>query len=155
MDCAVTLGSPARSIAVASSLLIGALGGCQQTQPSAPAPSPAAARAPAPAPAPAPPPASPERSGAYGRHSFVAKRNGDTAIAVFTPFLPRNDAAFLGGASSVVETLFSTPLVASTARMTAEREVAVKAQDGREFFLFPVKEDTGEVHSIRVRQGHK
>ena len=94
-----------------------------------------------------------ERQGRFGRHGFVAKKNGDTAVAVFTPFLPRDDKAFLGGASAATQLIFDTALVLSTARLTSQGEVAVSGSGGGTFYLFPVKEDTGEVHSIRIRRG--
>lgn len=135
-------------LALALAALAAALTGCGGPPAQSPASSPAAGS-----------PASPaltvplERQGTYGRHSFVATKNGDTAVAVFSPFLPRDDAAFLGGASAAAQLLFDTPLVPKSARLTADGEVAVAGQAGGTFYLFPVKEDTGEVHSIRLRRG--
>lgn len=114
-------------------------------QPSA---SPAAARGPQPQ---APPTAPLQTTGSVSGRQFSLTKDGDQAVAVFSPYLPRDDRAFLGAAAAVVSSGFGTVLAVDGARLVGS-EVVVGGADGRRYYLFPIKQDTGEVHSIRVRR---
>lgn len=91
-------------------------------------------------------------TGQFGAHRFSLTKQGNTAVATYSPFLPRDDAAFLGGAGAAVEAAFGASITPGSATPAVDREIVVAAKDGRAFALFPIKESTGEVHSIRIRQ---
>ena len=130
--------------------------GCNGSTPPASAVTPAPAPAPS-TPAPPPPPPKPpaktatEFSGTYGKHRFFAMPEGGSVAATFTPFLPRNDQAVLGAASAVTSAVFKTTLRVENARI-AGLEIAVPGSDRRTYYLFVIKEDTGEVHSMTIRR---
>lgn len=92
-----------------------------------------------------------QAAGSVGGRQFSLTKDGDQAVAVFSPYLPRDDRAFLDAAAAVVSTGFGTVLEVDGARLVGS-EVVVGGADGRRYYLFPVKQDTGEVHSIRVRR---
>lgn len=90
-------------------------------------------------------------SGRVGSSEFALTKDGEQAVAVFSPFLPRDDRAFLTAASAVVSSGFGATLHVDGARPVGA-EVVVDGADGRRYYLFPIKQDTGEIHSIRVRR---
>lgn len=92
-----------------------------------------------------------QATGSVGGRQFSLTKDGDQAVATFSPYLPRDDRAFLGAAAAVVSAGFGAVLESDGARLVGS-EVVVGASDGRRYYLFPVKQDTGEIHSIRVRR---
>lgn len=92
-----------------------------------------------------------QATGSVGGRQFSLTKDGDQAVAVFSPYLPRDDRAFLDAAAAVVSKGFGTVLEPDGARLVGS-EVVVGGVDGRRYYLFPVKQDTGEIHSIRVRR---
>lgn len=92
-----------------------------------------------------------QATGSVGGRQFSLTKDGDQAVAVFSPYLPRDDRAFLRAAAAVVATGFGAVLEIDGARLVGS-EVVVGSADGRRYYLFPIKQDTGEVHSIRVRR---
>jgi hypothetical protein len=93
----------------------------------------------------------------YGTYSYTYKLEGNTAAAAFMPrFLPRDDKIVVGAIRDVIrhafkEETYGAPYLVDT---TTGSGVAVRAVrvDGVKngFVIVPVKEDTGEVHSLTI-----
>lgn len=88
----------------------------------------------------------------YGEHTYWIRREGGNAVAVFTPILPRDDAQVLGAAESVAKATFGVTLQTGTARLIGP-EISVLSDEGSPIFVLPIKQGTGEIHTLRLRRG--
>ena len=93
----------------------------------------------------------------YNGYPYSYKREGDTTVAMFVKrFLPRDDTIVVGAIRDVIhraykeEALGAPYLVdATTKGGTATRGIRVDgAKNG--YIVVPVKEDTGEIHSLTI-----
>lgn len=93
----------------------------------------------------------------YNGYPYSYKREGDTTVAMFVKrFLPRDDTIVVGAIRDVIrraykeETHGAPYLVdATTTGGTATRGIRVDgAKNG--YVVIPVKEDTGEIHSLTI-----
>lgn len=91
-----------------------------------------------------------ERQGRYAAHQFHYVVKDGVAVATFTPFLPRDDAKVVGAIEAVVRAAFGASIDTGSAALSGQ-EIAVRA-GSTTFYAMLVKEDTGQVHSIRIRQ---
>ncbi|MCC7178436.1 MAG: hypothetical protein IT177_08600 [Acidobacteria bacterium] len=95
-----------------------------------------------------PPPSA--HQGAYGAFQFTYTSQGDSVVATFTPMLPADDATVLGAVRAVAGRAFGVDLTNSATRLEG-REIALSTPNGV-FYAMLVKQDTGQVHSIRIRR---
>ena len=127
-------------LVVAVTVFVGATlasGACRQADTGSASPSPDAAQ---------------ERQGTYGSHRFHYVIRDGSAVAIFTPVLPRDDAKVIGAIQAVVRAAFGANIDVLSPAL-AGQEIAVKTVGGAAtYYAMLVKTDTGEVHSIRVRR---
>jgi hypothetical protein len=92
----------------------------------------------------------------FNGYPYSYKREGDRTIAMFVKrFLPRDDTIVVGAIRDVIRRAYkeeangSPYLVDWNANGTATRAIRVDgAKSG--FIVLPVKEDTGEIHSLSI-----
>jgi hypothetical protein len=92
----------------------------------------------------------------YKGYPYSYKREGDTTVAMFVKrFLPRDDKIVVGAIRDVIRRAYKeeasgTPyLVDTTTTGAATRSIRVdSAKNG--YLVVPVKEDTGEIHSLTI-----
>lgn len=100
------------------------------------------------APAPA---ATVEKSGSFGSHQFSVRRDGDSAVVVFTPPLLPADESFVAGAAAATYATFGATLRENVVQGTAA-EYTVAASNGWNFRLAPVKHPSGEIAGARIER---
>ncbi len=93
----------------------------------------------------------------YNGYPYSYKREGDTTVAMFVKrFLPRDDTIVVGAIRDVIRRAYKeeasgAPYLvdATTTGGTATRGIRVdSAKNG--YVVVPVKEDTGEIHSLTI-----
>ena len=93
----------------------------------------------------------------YNGYTYSYKREGDTTVAMFVKrFLPRDDTIVVGAIRDVIHRAYKekasgAPYLvdATTTGGTATRGIRVdSAENG--YIVVPVKEDTGEIHSLTI-----
>lgn len=93
----------------------------------------------------------------YNGYTYSYKREGDTTVAMFVKrFLPRDDTVVVGALRDVIHRAYKdrasgAPYLvdATTTSGTATRGIRVdSAENG--YIVVPVKEDTGEIHSLTI-----
>lgn len=93
----------------------------------------------------------------YNGYSYSYKREGDKTVAMFLKrFLPRDDTVVVGAIRDVIRRAYndeanSAPYLvdAQTTSRTDSRGIRVdSAKSG--YVVIPVKEDTGEIHSLTI-----
>ena len=86
----------------------------------------------------------------YG-YSILQKKEEDKFVAVFEPFLPRQDAIVIGAMIELINQIYGKHKVKTLTPSIVEKNgmntFMFGGIDGNYFFL-PVKEDTGEVNSF-------
>lgn len=110
-----------------------------------------------PAPSASPAVSSDMKEAEYNGYPYSYKREGDTTVAMFVKrFLPRDDTIVVGAIRDVIrhaykEETYGAPYLvdATTTGGTAARGIRVDgAKNG--YVVVPVKEDTGEIHSLTI-----
>ncbi|HXG88947.1 MAG TPA: hypothetical protein VNJ02_11470 [Vicinamibacterales bacterium] len=89
-------------------------------------------------------------SGQWSKFKYVYIETTDGTIVTFTPFLPRNDAVLMGAFSHASRRFLNIDL--ATAEPSLEDGWIVFNTPKAKVSFFIVKEDTGEVHSFRIRK---
>lgn len=92
----------------------------------------------------------------YNGYTYSYKREGDTSVAMFVKrILPRDDTIVVGAIRDVIHRAYKEKasgapyLVDATTGGTATRGIRVdSAENG--YIVVPVKEDTGEIHSLTI-----
>jgi hypothetical protein len=90
-------------------------------------------------------------TGAYLDYQFtlMKKESENKAVALFQPrMLPRNDAIFIGAARQVISQAFGKE--ATGTPVIVGNEIKIPSKSGA-FYVFPIKEDTGEIHTLIIR----
>jgi hypothetical protein len=92
----------------------------------------------------------PEEIGFYLDYKYSFKREGNKVAALFLPkMLPHNDEIFIGATRKVIKQAYGKEVSASPTLVGKE----IKFTNGRDtFYVLPFKEDTGEIHSLVIRQ---
>lgn len=83
-----------------------------------------------------------------GRRFTYAMRDGQLVVT-FTDFIPRSDAAFVAAVAGLVQKIFGEGIDAASGRLVG-REVAFQSAT-RTYLVLPVKQDSGEIHSLTIR----
>ncbi len=120
-------------------------------------PSPSIAANISPSPSPSSATGSDMKEAEYNGYPYSYKREGDTTVAMFVKrFLPRDDTIVVGAIRDVIrraykEKTHGEPYLVDTKTTgrTAARGIRVDgAKNG--YVVVPVKEDTGEIHSLTI-----
>ena len=101
--------------------------------------------------APPPAPETIEKHGSFGSHQFSVRRDGETAVVIFTPVLPPAGEGFVAGAAAATYAAFGAVLRENVVRSTAA-EYTVAASNGWNFKLAPVKDASGEIAGARIER---
>lgn len=105
---------------------------------------------PSPAPSAAPPEFEPEVQGAYEDYKYTFRKQGEKVAALFLPkMLPRNDAIFISATRHVIKQAFNEEV--SSSPTVAGRAIKFSGPS-HSFLVVPIKQDTGEVHSLTVER---
>lgn len=99
-----------------------------------------------------------EGAGSFGRYNFTYLNRGNRTVALFlSPKLPRDDSIFLGATKAVIKAAHNEAVI-------GEPEMVPWTHEGRPinglrltgvrhaYVVIPVKEDTGEIHSLVIYQ---
>jgi len=93
----------------------------------------------------------------YNGYPYSYKREGDTTIAMFVKrFLPRDDTIVVGAIRDVIrraykEETYGAPYVVDTTTTSGTAARAIRVDGAKSgFVVVPVKEDTGEIHSLTI-----
>jgi hypothetical protein len=92
-----------------------------------------------------------EKSGSFGSHQFSVRRDGESAVVVFTPPLLPADESFVAGAAAATYATFGATLRENAVHGTAA-EYTVNASNGWNFKLSPVKAASGEIAGARIER---
>lgn len=92
-----------------------------------------------------------EKSGSFGSHRFSVRRDGDSAVVVFTPPLPPADEGFVAGSAAATYAAFGAVLRENVVHGTTA-EYTVAASNGWSFKLRPVKAASGEIAGARIER---
>jgi hypothetical protein len=89
---------------------------------------------------------------AFGPFQYTHTRRGNTVVALFYKnFLPRDDMIFLGASDHVIKTAFGEQTIGSGSMMDYGNIKAIKMKSkNHTFAIVPFKEDTGEIHSLKI-----
>lgn len=94
----------------------------------------------------------PEKQGAYDKYKYYVGTKDGVNAALFDPFLPRDDTVLVGAIKSIATTAYGSNVIGSaqpTVGSCKDGSCIVFATDTGSYAFFPVKEDTGEIHSIK------
>jgi hypothetical protein len=92
----------------------------------------------------------PHGTGTFGPYEFVYMSRDDTFVAIFKPFLAREDAVLVGAIHAVVRTVYGRGLEGTTP-VPVGREIAMTVAEGT-YFVLPIKQtDSGQVHTLVIR----
>lgn len=99
-----------------------------------------------------------EEKAEYNGYPYSFKKDGSKTVALFLPrFLPRDDKIFIGATLDVIKRSYQDTansdarLVDSPAGGTSARMIRFESKKNG-YLVLPVKEDTGEIHSLVVTQ---
>lgn len=93
------------------------------------------------------------KSGTYGQYQYlIIQKSGEKRMAsTFQPFLPRDDSVVLGAMKKVASDAYGGDVLGdSTPRIETlgDKNYIVFTTNSGKYYFLPIKEDTGEVHSI-------
>jgi hypothetical protein len=104
---------------------------------------------------PSPPRGEGEKEGEYEGFHYYYKTEGDTTVALFAKrFLPRDDTIVVGAIRDVIRRVYQEKtsgapyLVDSGSSGKAIRIDGIK----NGYLVVPIKEDTGEIHSLTIKR---
>jgi hypothetical protein len=94
----------------------------------------------------------PEKQGTYDKYKYWVGTKDGVNAALFDPFLPHDDTVLVGAIKSIATTAYGSDVIGSaqpTVESCADGNCIVFRTDSGSYAFFPVKEDTGEIHSIK------
>lgn len=98
-----------------------------------------------------------EKEGEYNGYHYFYKTEGDSTVALFAKrFLPRDDTIFVGAVRDVIrrvykEETYGQPRLVNTTTLGGTAVRAIRFDGSKNgYVVIPVKEDTGEVHSLTI-----
>ena len=90
------------------------------------------------------------------RYEIAKREDAEEYAAVFTPFLPSNDAILTGAMFTVMSEIYGkhnlTDLKPEFVPINGVNHVRFKGTDSYFYFL-PIKQDTGEIHTFKFWKG--
>lgn len=90
------------------------------------------------------------RRATFGAYAYDYSVVDEAAVATFTPLLARDDRIVVGAIRAVVSSAFGVDISQSPPVLQG-REITFKTGSAT-YYAMVVKEDTGQVHSVRVRR---
>lgn len=92
------------------------------------------------------------KEASYLSYKYTYKREGEMVIAMFHQnFLPRIDSILVGASKHVIKEAFSASALGDGYLVNSGGVNVIRLDgDGHAFDILPIKEDTGEIHTLRI-----
>lgn len=94
----------------------------------------------------------PEKTSRWEKLEYSYKTNGEIAIALFYKnFIPRHDQIFVAATKDVIKKAFKDDATGTPSLVQHDGQSKIQIDSSKyAYFILPVKQDTGEVHSLII-----